>query len=64
MAIDLVALLGADRMNLAAKEQVIAILRSIDQPATTRRYLYSRWARLVGVHPDQADLDRVAPWSQ
>jgi len=64
VAIDLVALLGADRIDLDAKDEVIAILRAIDQPATTKRYLYSRWARLVGVHPDKADLDRVAPWSQ
>ena len=64
MAIDLVVLLGADLLTPEAKDQVIALLRSLHQPATTRRYLYSRWARFVGVHLDKADLDRVAPWSQ
>jgi hypothetical protein len=64
MAIDLASLVGPENMTLAAKEKVIAILRAIDQPAVTKRFLYARWARLVGVQAIPADVDRVALWQQ
>lgn len=64
MAVDIAELVGQDNMQLARKEQVIAILHNIPDLPTTKRYLYSRWARLLGVHPERADLDRVAPWGQ
>lgn len=63
MAVDIAQLVGEENMVLARKEQVIEILRSLAQPATTKRYLYARWARLVGVQAVPADIDRVAPWS-
>jgi hypothetical protein len=64
MAVDLMALVGAENMTADAKEKVIAILHNLQQPATTKRFLYARWARLVGFAPLPADIDRVAPWSQ
>lgn len=62
--IDLEALVGKENMQINRKQQVIAILKKIDQPATTKRYLYARWARLVGYHPIVDDLDDVAEWGQ
>lgn len=64
MAVDVAGIVGADNMNLAAKERVIGILKALDTPATTKRFLYARWARLIGVQAIPADIDRVAPWSQ
>lgn len=63
MAVDIRGLVGDANMTLAAKETVIRVLAALPQPATTRRFLYARWARLVGVEPIPADIDRVAPWS-
>jgi hypothetical protein len=63
MAVDIRELVGDANMTLANKEKVISILGALQQPATTRRFLYARWARLVGVEPIPADIDRVAPWS-
>ena len=64
MAVDVAGLVGAENMNLGAKEKVISILRATNAPATTKRFLFARWARLVGVQAVPADIDRVAPWSQ
>lgn len=64
MAVDLAAIVGAENMTLAAKEEVISILKALPAPATTKRFLYARWARLVGVQAIPADIDRVAPWAQ
>jgi len=64
MAVDVAGLVGQENMNFEAKEKVIGILRALDQPPTTKRFLYARWARLVGVPIFVADIDRVAPWSQ
>ena len=64
MAVDVASVVGAENMNLAGKEKVIAILKGLQQPATTKRFLYARWARLVGVQAVPADIDRVAPWNQ
>lgn len=61
MAIDMVALVGEGNMNLAAKQKVIAILKNLQAPSTTKRFLYARWARLVGVTAQAVDLDSVAP---
>lgn len=55
------ALVGKSNMTPDAKENVISILSAADLPPTTRRYLYARWARTVGVPLDAADTDRVAP---
>lgn len=60
MAVDIVSLVGQENMDLAAKEKVITILRGLQQPATTKRFLYARWARLVGVQARPEDIDRVA----
>lgn len=57
-------LVGQENMTPSAKEKVITILRGLEQPGTVKRYLYARWARLVGVQAIPADIDRVAPWSQ
>lgn len=64
MAVDIVSLVGADNMNLDAKPKVIALIQAMPTNATTKRYIYARWARVVGFHPTKADLDAVAPWSQ
>ena len=63
MAVDVRELVGDDNMTLAAKENVIQIFQALQAPATTKRFLYARWARLVGVEPIPADIDRVALWS-
>lgn len=63
MAVDIRELVGDENMTLAKKDTVIQILAALDQPATTKRFLYARWARLVGVEPIPADVDRVALWS-
>lgn len=60
MAVDIQSLVGAENMNLAAKDKVITILKNLQQPATTKRFLYARWARLVGVQAKPEDIDRVA----
>jgi hypothetical protein len=64
MAVDITALVGVENMKPEAKAAVIALLKAMDQPATTKRYMYSRWARVVGVQPTKEDLDSVALWSQ
>jgi hypothetical protein len=64
MAVDIAGLVGAENMTPAAKEKVIALLHDLQQPATTKRFLYSRWARLVGVVVARDDIDRVALWNQ
>ena len=64
MAVDVASVVGQENMNLAAKEKVIQILKGLEQPATTKRFLYARWARLVGMQPIPADIDRVALWNQ
>ena len=64
MAIELEAIVGADNMTAAAKEKVIGILKALNAPPTTKRFLYARWARLVGFEPLRDDIDRVAPWTQ
>ena len=64
MAVDITALVGAENMNIAAKPQVIAIIKALPNNATGKRYLFARWSRLVGFHPTKADVDAVAPWSQ
>ena len=64
MAVDLASIVGADNMTLDAKEKVISILKQLQAPATTKRFLYARWARLVGVQAQPADIDRVAVWGQ
>lgn len=64
MAIDITELVGKENMNLEAKPKVIALLQNIPQPPTTKRYLYARWARVVGFHPTPEDLNTVAPWGQ
>lgn len=64
MAVDIAGIVGPENMNVGAKEKVIAILKALDAPAVDRRYLYVRWARLVGVQAIPADINRVALWSQ
>ena len=63
MAVDIRGLVGDENMTLSAKATVIRLLAALQQPATTKRFLYARWARLVGVEPIPADIDRVALWS-
>jgi hypothetical protein len=63
MAVDVSLIVGQENMQLARKQQVISILHNLDQPAPTKRYLFARWARLVGVEPDPKDIDQVAPYS-
>jgi hypothetical protein len=60
VAAPLEEVLGPELMTLAAKEQVIRHLAELPLPASERRYLYGRWARMVGVEPTAADLARVA----
>ncbi len=64
MAVDVASIVGAENMSLDAKEKVITILKQLPAPATTKRFLYARWARLLGVQAIPADIDRVAPWGQ
>jgi len=64
MAVDLAELLSPEALRPEAKEQVIAIIRRLPLTASTKRFLYGRWARQVGLAVDPADLDRVAPWRQ
>lgn len=64
MAVDVTEIVGPENMNLAAKEKVIAILHDLNAPATVKRFLYARWARLVNVQAKPEDIDRVATWSQ
>lgn len=63
MAVDIQAIVGEHNMTIEAKERVIALLAAQPTNATTKRFLYARWARLVGYHPSKDDLDRVAPWA-
>jgi hypothetical protein len=60
MASDLENLLGSANMDASRKDSVIALLRSLDVPATIKRFLYARWARLVQVDVTTADLDSIA----
>ena len=60
MAAPLEEVLGAELMTPVAKEQVIRRLAALPAPASERRYLYGRWARMVGVDVVPADLARVA----
>lgn len=55
-----ITLVGKSNMQPEAKANVISILRAADLPPTTRRYLYARWAKIVGVKLDAADTDQVA----
>lgn len=64
MAISISDIVGADNMKIEKKADVIALLKSIDQPNTTKRYLFARWSRLVGFSPTKEDIDAVAPWQQ
>lgn len=61
---DIESLVGKDNMTLTRKEAVIAIIKNLNAPATTKRFLYARWARLIGSQAIKDDIDRVAPWSQ
>jgi hypothetical protein len=60
MAEQIESIVGAGNMDAAKKDVVIAILRALDQPATTKRYLYARWARVVQIEASKGDLDSVA----
>ena len=62
MAVDIQGIVGEQNMNYSSKEQVIAIISALPLPNATRRFLYARWARLVGVQAIPDDIDRVAPW--
>ena len=64
MAADLVSLVGEANMTPAAKEAVIQIIQLLPADALQKRYLFARWARLVGFQATPADIDRVALWSQ
>lgn len=64
MAVEITELVGAENMNATAKEKVISILKDLPQPATVKRYLYARWAQLIGYQATAEDLNRVAPWNQ
>lgn len=64
MAADIEGIVGAENMSLTRKEQVIDILRKLNVPATTKRFLYARWARLIGAQASPADIDRVATFNQ
>lgn len=61
---DIEDIVGSENMTLAAKERVIELLRALQTPATSKRFLYARWARLVGVQANPVDINRVAEWSQ
>jgi hypothetical protein len=64
MAADIAGIVGQQNMNLGAKEEVIAILQNLPIPATAKRFLYARWARVLGAQAMKEDIDRVAPWNQ
>ncbi len=63
MAVDISSIVGQENMVQSAKEKVIGILAALPESATSKRYLYARWVRLLGFHPLKEDLDRVAPWN-
>jgi hypothetical protein len=60
MAAPLEEVLGPELMTPAAKEQVIRRLAALPVPASERRYLYGRWARMVGAETSAADAERAA----
>lgn len=62
MAIEISEVVGKENMNPEAKEAVIRVLRESINPATVKRYLYARWARVLGIVPTREDLNRVAIW--
>lgn len=63
MGVDLDEVLGPRLMAPGSREAVIAILRALPLPATERRQLYMRWARMVGISVTPEDVERVASWS-
>jgi hypothetical protein len=60
MAAPLEEVLGPELMTPRRKEQVIRRLAALPVPASERRYLYGRWARMVDVMVTSQDLERVA----
>ena len=60
MAAPLEDVLGPELMKPQAKEAVLRRLRALPLPLSERRYLYGRWARMVGVDVAPEDLARVA----
>jgi len=64
MAVDVTEIVGQGNMDPTKKQEVIALLRNLPTDATTKRYLYARWARLVNVVSTPEDLNAVAIWQQ
>lgn len=64
MAVDISELVGPDNMTIERKDAVISLLQNLPTTATSKRYLFGRWARIIGFHPSKEDLNKVAPWSQ
>lgn len=60
MAVDVRDIVGSDNMDPAKKDIVIGLLHNLTADATTKRYLYARWARAVNVVATDADLNAVA----
>lgn len=57
-------LLGVENMTAAAKDTVIKILQQLPTYNLEKRFLYARWARLVGIDATKQDINSVAPWTQ
>lgn len=64
MPVDMEGLLGVENMTVDAKAAVIAIIKNLPTNNLEKRFLFARWARLVGFHATGADVDQVALWAQ
>jgi len=64
MAVDMSEIVGPSNMTATSKEAVIELLSKLPTDARQKRYLYARWARLVGFQARPEDIDRVATWGQ
>ena len=59
MAVDVEGIVGKENMSLDARARVQALLRALPTPIPTKRYLYARWLKLLGVEPQPGELDAV-----
>jgi hypothetical protein len=53
--------LAQARLIPEAKERVISAIAGLNLRPATKRFLYARWARTVGISVEPADLARAAP---
>lgn len=64
MSVDIEGIVGQANMDLNQKHAVINLIRGLPISTVAKRYLFSRWMRVLGKEPTPADIDQVALWNQ